>query len=91
MRVSDVLTVVERLPSKRPQKRNNIMDGKTEELAAVRVDPPDPGIGRIHTHIYKHALYGRYTIRAPNNPKIKHNVSIILYSIMVIKPTCLQR
>jgi len=26
------------------------MNGKTEELAAVRVDPPDSGIRRIHTH-----------------------------------------
>lgn len=56
-----------------------MMDGKTEELAAVRVDPPDPGIGRIHTHIQTHTLCALYNTCASSNPKIKHNVSIILY------------
>lgn len=69
-RVSDIQAVVERLPSERPQKRNN--DGP-EELAAVRVDPPDPGAGityiiikRTHLYLHKHALYAHvvYTIRA---------------------------
>lgn len=65
MRVSDVLTVVERLPSKRPQKLNN--DGRKDRRVGSR-SSGSAGFRyktyTLYTLIYKHALYARYTIRA---------------------------
>lgn len=37
---------------------------RAEELAAVWVDSPDPGIKRAHSYLHKQTLYARYTIRA---------------------------